>query len=65
MKTIEKLDAQVLKTVDEDKLEVIQMKKQKNLEKMFKYQQRKDGQRQFKQRAPILNDMPTKKQKVE
>ena len=55
VKNLEKLDQKEQNTENKDDLEVIQKKKQKNLEKMFKYQQRVDA-RNFKQRTPITND---------
>ena len=60
MKDIGKLDA--IKTEDQNEMTKIEAKKQKNLEKMFKYQSK--NKREFKQREPIVHDhYKPKKQK--
>lgn len=60
IRNIEKLEAKEKNALDDDELDDIAMKKQRNLEKIFKYQQRKNDEkgvgRVFKQRKPILND---------
>ena len=60
LKKIDKLDSQYeqAKTAnagDDDAVTAIERKKQKNLEKVFKYQQR-TNKRTFKQREPVIHD---------